>query len=70
MIFCRALLGLRQLHDVIGGVFERDKLATARQRYRVFELTFPATVVHDIALRHLYCQKVGFPTRVCVPLFM
>jgi hypothetical protein len=26
------LLGLRQLHDVVGGILERDELITARQR--------------------------------------
>jgi len=33
----KVLLSLRQLHDEGGGVLQRDKLATARQRDRVFE---------------------------------
>ncbi len=48
------LLGLRQLHDVVGGVFEGDELASARQRDRIVEpppdqaLRFPkaATLTH------------------------
>jgi len=31
------LPGLRQLHDVVGGVLERDELASARQRDRIVE---------------------------------
>jgi hypothetical protein len=40
--FCEVLLGLRQIHDGIGTVFERDELSTARQRYRIVELSLPA----------------------------
>src|SRR6266851_4137864 len=38
----RFLLGLWQLHDVIGGVFEGDQLATAGEGDRVLEWTGPA----------------------------
>jgi hypothetical protein len=37
---------LRQLHNVIGGVFEREKLATVRQWYRFLEFALPALVSH------------------------
>jgi hypothetical protein len=30
---------------------------------------FPATVVHDIALRHLYCQALGFPSFCRMPSY-
>jgi hypothetical protein len=36
------LLGLRQRHDEVGGVLERDQLATVRQGDRVLECTAPA----------------------------
>jgi hypothetical protein len=36
------MLGFRQLRDVIAGVLQRDKLATARHRYRIVKPTFPA----------------------------
>ena len=39
--FHEPLLGLRQLHDVVGGVLEGDELATAGQRYRILELSRP-----------------------------
>jgi hypothetical protein len=38
----KILLGLRQLHDVGGGILERDELAAAGQRYRIVERSFPA----------------------------
>jgi hypothetical protein len=34
----------RQLHDVVGSVFERDKLATFRQRYRILEFALPVSL--------------------------
>jgi hypothetical protein len=40
--FLKILLSLRQLHDVSGGIFESDKLATAEQGNRVIEWPFPA----------------------------
>ena len=55
IVFC-----LGQPGDVLPGVLKRDELATARQGNRIVELTLPATVVHDFALRHLYIQKLGF----------
>jgi hypothetical protein len=43
----RALVfGFRQPRDVIGGVLERDELASARQRDWVFELPVPAAISH------------------------
>jgi hypothetical protein len=36
------LFGLRELGDVPAGILERDKLATAGQRDRIFEFAFPA----------------------------
>jgi hypothetical protein len=36
------LFGLRQLLDIAGSVLESDKLATARQRYRIIERPLPA----------------------------
>jgi hypothetical protein len=40
--FLESLLGLRQFHDVVGGILERDELATAGQRYRIVEGPLPA----------------------------
>jgi hypothetical protein len=37
----------RQLRDVVGRVFECDKLATVRKRYRILELSLPAVVSHQ-----------------------
>jgi len=59
---------LWQFRDVGAGILQGDEL-TARQRDRVLELTFPATVVYDIALRHLYSQGLGFPNRKLMPSF-
>jgi hypothetical protein len=36
------VLDLRKLGDVLAGILERDELATAGKRDRVFELPFPA----------------------------
>src|SRR3984893_4247871 len=38
--FPKILLSLRQLHDVGGGILERDELATAGQRNRIVEGAF------------------------------
>jgi hypothetical protein len=40
--FLNLLFCLRQLLDVSGSVLQRDKLATARQRYRIVERPAPA----------------------------
>jgi hypothetical protein len=40
--FLDLLFRLRQFLDISGSVLQRDKLATARQRYRFIEGTFPA----------------------------
>ena len=40
--FIEVLFALRQLHDVSGGILERDELATAGQGNRVIEWPFPA----------------------------
>jgi hypothetical protein len=42
--FRKILLGLRQLHDVGGGVLERDELATAGEENRIVEWPFPAAI--------------------------
>jgi hypothetical protein len=39
--FLEVLLGLRQFHDVGGGILKRDELPTARQRYRIVKRSFP-----------------------------
>lgn len=39
--FLEALLGLRQFHDVIGGVFEGEQLATAGKWNRIIEFARP-----------------------------
>jgi hypothetical protein len=39
--FRELLLGLRQLHDVVGSVFEGEELAAAGQIDRIFEQPFP-----------------------------
>ena len=36
------VFGLWKPRDVIAGVLERDKLATARQRYRIVKHSFPS----------------------------
>ena len=41
--FLKLLLGLRQLHDVIGSVLECDELTATRQRNRIVEGSFPAS---------------------------
>jgi hypothetical protein len=61
------MIGFRNFRDVIAGVLQRDEQAPAGQWYRVFELTLPATVVHDIVLRHLYIQKLGFLSDMRMP---
>ena len=38
------MLGFRKPRDVGAGVLESDELAAARQRYRIFELPFPAAI--------------------------
>jgi hypothetical protein len=38
---CQVLLGLRQLHDVVGGILERDELAAVGKRNRIFERAGP-----------------------------
>jgi hypothetical protein len=35
------VLGLRKFGDVLAGILERDKLAATRQRYWLFEPSFP-----------------------------
>src|SRR5271169_4863506 len=43
----RALMfGLRQSGDEIGGILQRDELATARQRDRIVERSFPVATSH------------------------
>jgi hypothetical protein len=42
--FLRVVLDLRKLGDVPAGVFGRDELATARQRYRIIKPTLPAAI--------------------------
>jgi hypothetical protein len=39
--FLEVLFALRQLHDVTGGILERDELTTAGQRYRILEGPLP-----------------------------
>jgi hypothetical protein len=52
--FRRLLFGFRQLGDVGPGVFERHKLATARQRYRIVERRFhPLVAIRRTAPRLL-----------------
>jgi hypothetical protein len=38
------MLGLRKFRDVIAGILEGDELATAGQRYRIFETPAPSSV--------------------------
>ena len=40
------VFSLRKSRDVFAGVRERDKLATARQRYRFIKASFPAPISH------------------------
>jgi hypothetical protein len=44
--FLSLVLDLRKPRDVIAGIFEGDKLATARQRYGIIERSFPTAVSH------------------------
>ncbi len=44
--FPRLLFGLRQLRDVGAGVVEGDEVATARQRYWIFQPWFPSAISH------------------------
>src|SRR5258708_7014786 len=47
------MLGLRKLGDVVAGILERDELATARQRYRFVEPSFPTAISHRRAAAFL-----------------
>jgi hypothetical protein len=38
------LFGFRQLHDIVGYVFQRDELPSARQRDRIVEPAEPAVL--------------------------
>jgi hypothetical protein len=42
--FRRRVLGLRALRDVGASLVQRDELATARQRDRIIEWSFPAAI--------------------------
>jgi hypothetical protein len=41
--FLEVLLGLRRFQDVIGGVFEREQLATAAKWNRIIEFARPVS---------------------------
>jgi hypothetical protein len=43
-------LGLRKFRDVLAGVLKGDELATARQRYRLFEMSLPPAISHSRAV--------------------
>jgi hypothetical protein len=52
--FLDLLFGLRQLLDISGGIFESDKLATARQQDRIVEGPLPTLVRHLRGYRRLH----------------
>jgi hypothetical protein len=41
----RLVLGLRQLRDVVGRILQCEKLPAVRQRDRIIEASFPASIV-------------------------
>ena len=43
--FLKFLFGFGQLHDVVGGIFQRDELTTTGQVDRVFERSLPAAII-------------------------
>jgi len=55
------MLGFRQFRDVIAGILKGDELATARQRYWIFEPPFPAAISqrHAVPLATAACGAVS-----------
>jgi hypothetical protein len=49
--FLPSMNGLRQFHDVIGCILQRDELASAGQRDRFVERSFPAAISRQAATR-------------------
>jgi hypothetical protein len=45
--FLKILLGLRQIHDVGGGILKRGEIATAGKRNRIVEGAFPIRLWSD-----------------------